>query len=115
VTEPVGWEPEQSWVDAADYPHVRPRTMTSERGKIEWLEYVADMNRKGFDVARSGRRRRKETAEALVAEGLLKHAWAVVCDGDGWPVQPERERLGYELTDAGRDRLRAALERSNGV
>lgn len=70
--------------------------------KDQWLLHVADMNRKGFDVAFSGRLHRRTIAEQLVTEGLLCKTQAVVCDGDGWTVEPERWREGYELTPAGR-------------
>lgn len=43
-----------------------------------------------------------------IAAGLCRCiGMAYVCDDDGWIVQPERERLGYTLTDAGRAALRS--------
>jgi len=47
---------------------------------------------------------RKATVLSLVAKGLVRELdeLVVMCDGDGFHKEPERYRVGYELTDAGR-------------
>jgi DNA-binding PadR family transcriptional regulator len=77
--------------------------------KNQWLLHVADMNRKGFAVALPGRLYPRKVARALVADGLLEETSAVVCDGDGFALELERERVGYALTEEGR----AAVARLN--
>jgi hypothetical protein len=45
---------------------------------------------------------RKRDAERCVRRGWLVSQQLRVCDGDGCALEPERYRLGYVLTDAGR-------------
>jgi hypothetical protein len=45
---------------------------------------------------------RKSVAKKLVARGWLVPSELMVCDDDGFSVEPERYRDGYELTNAGR-------------
>jgi len=82
--------------------------------KDQWLLHVIDVNRKGFTVAFSCRLYPRKIAVQLVDEALLKETNAVVCDGDGFPLEPERHRIGFELTDAGRSKV-AELERAGAT
>lgn len=83
-----------------------------------FLEHAAHCERFGWR-ALSGRVAKRGAANSLVAKGLLTFAGqARVVDGDGYALQPERYRDGWELTDAGRaaskaidDAARAELER----
>jgi hypothetical protein len=65
------------------------------------------MPRYGFDGVVSKGPRAK-SIKALESAGLLRFAgYGVECDGDGYSLQPERERPIYEITDAGRAALSA--------
>lgn len=74
--------------------------------ELEFLSYVAE-GEVHFAGMGTGRTFRKATAEALVVRGLLEKFDAVVCDGDGFTLEPERWRAAYKLTDAGVVELRA--------
>jgi hypothetical protein len=48
---------------------------------------------------------RKATAEQCVKLGWLRKDWLRVLDDDGFAKEPERERMGYVLTDSGKQAL----------
>lgn len=62
----------------------------------------------GMDV-RTGRSLRLETMRECIDAGWMREAdeLGVASDGDGYALQPERWVRVYELTDAGREALRA--------
>ena len=69
---------------------------------LEWLEW-AEQN---FGSLATSRQVRRRDVLRLINEGLAKSiGQAVLCDDDGWPLDPERYREGYVLTDAGRAKL----------
>lgn len=51
----------------------------------------------------TGRLVRRETMRRLEADGLVSEDWAEACDGDGFTIQPVRERRCYALTPLGLD------------
>lgn len=50
----------------------------------------------------TGRTLRLQTMRKLEVRGFVVEKWAVMVDGDGFTVEPERERRCFALTDAGR-------------
>ena len=89
------------------------QTLTrSERDALMEAEYVD--RQMGWKLL-SSRTCRIRTIRTLVAKGLLKSAGPTyLCDGDGWLVEPEQIREGWELTPAGRDAL-ASLRAIGGA
>lgn len=61
----------------------------------------------GLDGFITGRLFRRSTAEKLADVGLLDRLRLVVTGDAGFPLEPERWRDGYSLTDDGR----AAIDR----
>ena len=72
------------------------------RRAVAWLIELLSMEGHGFCGMTSGRLYRKREAEALVKSGHLSKLSMVMCDGDGFALEPERERMGYVLTEKGR-------------
>lgn len=69
----------------------------------------------GMSGVLPGRRTRRSTLRSLEAAGLMRSEMMVVCDGDGYALQPERERRGWTLTAAGRAAADAeSLRRTGG-
>lgn len=58
----------------------------------------------------SGRVILKRDILQCVGKGWLRELdeLVVMCDGDGWHREPDRYRVGYALTDAGREALSLA-------
>jgi hypothetical protein len=55
-----------------------------------------------FGALVTGRMTRKTTVLRLFRKGLVADAGMVVmCDGDGFTIQPERYRQGWKITRAG--------------
>lgn len=82
----------------------------AERNVLEFAERMADLGIGGMFTSRL---LRKRDAERCVAKGWLCGQMLRVCDGDGCALEPERERWGYVLTDAGREAL--ALRQGGGA
>lgn len=61
-----------------------------------------------------GPRGLSRTQQQLERRGLIERdpEAVVLCDGDGYAVQPERLRIGLRLTDAGRGAVEEMLARS---
>lgn len=81
----------------------------SERDALTWalhLEKVLD-----GAACNTGREIRRAVMKRLEACGLVEEKWCVVVDGDGWTIHPERYRLAFALTEAGRAAARAELKR----
>lgn len=55
-----------------------------------------------FDCMNSGRTHRRSVLLSLERLGFVEIVTAYVCDGDGVPKQPERERDGFALTAKGK-------------
>lgn len=53
-------------------------------------------------AACTGRILRKRTMRSLQEKGFVEEVVAVVVDGDGFHLEPERERIAYQLTAEGR-------------
>lgn len=60
----------------------------------------------------SSRAHRRATFLSLEKKGLVKEINAVLVDGDGWTIQPERWRPAFKLTERGR-RLAQQLYRED--
>jgi hypothetical protein len=69
-------------------------------GEIRFLQHVAEQEVHWTGACTSTRFPRRY-AESLRESGLLDTVMLRICDGDGWALQPERERIGYCLTAAG--------------
>lgn len=62
-----------------------------------------------FGALVTGRQTRLREMVALHAKGLVADAgMGVVCDGDGFILQPERYRQGWKITAKGKKALEAA-------
>jgi hypothetical protein len=69
---------------------------------LEWLEW----GEKNFGSLATSRQVRRRDVLRAVERGLAQSVGDVVmCDGDGWIIEPERYREGFTLTDAGRAKL----------
>jgi hypothetical protein len=58
----------------------------------------------------SSRQHRRRDMIRAVKQGLAESGMCVVCDGDGFHLEPEREREGWTLTPLGRKWLQVARE-----
>jgi len=83
--------------------------------EFDVLEAVAHMESCGFTGMFTGRRYRRRDAERCVKAGWLEPKMLVACDGDGFHLEPERERGGYVLTEAGRQALKRERARREQV
>lgn len=76
-----------------------PDLTKSER---EFLSRALHWHNKMGWVMGTGRMYRRATGERLKRRGMLVDVEYRVCDGDGFALQPERWRSGYELTEEGK-------------
>ena len=77
------------------------------RGEIAALEFLGSQAACG-QGAFSNRLLPRAGFRALVARGIATEELLVVMDGD-FRKEPERHRIGYQLTDYGRDALAALV------
>lgn len=71
---------------------------------------------KHFGALVSGRSHHRNTLVALATKGLVRLVNQVlVCDGDGFSIQPERYRDGWTLTEAGKLLLQRAKEENEAA
>ena len=66
------------------------------------LECIQDQNRRGNCCLLTSRQLPKSAALRLVASGHVVERECVVMGDDGFALEPERWRTGYELTELGR-------------
>ena len=79
--------------------------------ELAFMQFADDQAVRGFDCMMTGREPRKRTGETLVTRGLMTRVRAVVIGDDGWAKEPERWRVGYALTPAGKTALTNAEAR----
>ena len=69
----------------------------------EALSQIANVEDGGLDGMCSGRIFTKRMLDGLVRRGMLiRGGTGVVCDGDGFTIEPERERQLWKITPDGR-------------
>lgn len=72
-----------------------PKSQRDAVGTIAW-------GHRHFGSVLTGRQNRRSTVLKLVALGIAESAGQVmVCDGDGFHIEPERWREGFRLTPEG--------------
>jgi hypothetical protein len=78
-------------------------TNTPTKGQARALREARRLDRHEMCLTTS-RSHPRAVVDACVAAGWLSELPepVVVCDGEGFTIQPERWRTGYVLTDAGR-------------
>ena len=76
-------------------------TQLTNAADMRFAEYAERMHEHGFSCVNTGGPHRRRTGERLVKRGLMTKVWAVVCDGDGFALDPESEREGFALTESG--------------
>lgn len=76
----------------------------------KFLEHALSAKIRMGWVACTNRVYRKTTAQKLVQKGMLVPCVYQVCDGDGFALQPERERVGYELTELGENAAKEGID-----
>jgi hypothetical protein len=91
--------------------------VTYTKAEQDALDHLEHMARFGW-VALTGRTIRRATMVRLAARHLVRDAgMTVVVDGDGYALEPERLRQGWELTEAGRSeamRIKSAPQSASG-
>lgn len=61
----------------------------------------------------TGRALRIETMRKLEVRGFVTEKWAVMVDGDGFNLEPERERRCFALTETGRALAKEIKQKEN--
>lgn len=86
-------------------PGLMTRTTLDVLQALAWGE-------KHFGSLTTGRTIRLRDMRRCIESGLAESVGPVVlCDGDGYTIEPERYRAGYRMTEAGRAVLAAAEAR----
>ena len=80
----------------------------AEYDVLDWASHMVGCGIAGMFT---GRRLRRRDAKRCAAQGWLEPQWLRVVDGDGFTVEPERERFGYVLTEQGSAALAAERDR----
>lgn len=80
------------------------------RREFDCLEYIEHGLSSGFDAMLTGRSVRLEVMERCWHKGWVRPKQVVVADRDGWPLEPERERCGWYLTEEGYAALESVRE-----
>lgn len=77
---------------------------TPEQVDFDALEF-AEWGAQHFTGVMPGRQHPARDFRRVEAKGHVRQEALVLCDGDGFTVQPERWRTGYVITKAGKRAL----------
>ena len=78
--------------------------MKITKAEMNMLDYAQGIWKKMGWHTVTGRSCRLSVMRRLIAKGLMRELphTVAMCDDDGFTKEPERYRIGYELTDKGR-------------